>query len=202
MSHSMPEDAERSDEELITAYLKGEEPAFGTLTARHLRGVYTFALRMVGDPAAADDIAQETFLKAWKSLKKYEEATSKFKTWLLRIARNTAVDYLRKRKHVPISYFENETGSNILAETVADQEELAPDLLAKLDDAKELNKVMEELSPKHREILQLYYSNDCTFEEIAELVGEPANTVKSRHRRALAALRTLIAPNTNLGTYN
>src|ERR1700761_954795 len=110
----------RSDEELIAAYLSGEEAAFGELTQRHLRQVYSFALRLVGDSAAAEDISQETFLKAWKSLQKYDESSSKFKTWLLRIARNTAIDYLRKKKHVPLSYFENNTGGNVLAETVAD----------------------------------------------------------------------------------
>jgi len=197
----MQASTDRSDEELIAAYLLGEEAAFGELTARHLRGVYSFALRLVGDGAAAEDIAQEAFLKAWKNLKKYNETSSKFKTWLLRIARNTAIDYLRKKKHVPLSYFENEAGGNMLAETVADEGELAPVLLAKLDDAKELRLVLGELSPKHREILLLYYTNDSTFEEIAQLLGEPANTVKSRHRRALAALKALIAPKGDLGTY-
>ncbi len=186
---------DRSDEELIAAYLAGEETAFGELTNRHLRGVYSFALRLVGDASAAEDISQETFLKAWKSLKKYDVHSSKFKTWLLRIARNTAIDYLRKKKHVPLSAFENEAGSNVLAETIADTEELAPQILERLDDARELHATLEELNPKHREILLLYYTNDCTFEEIAAMLGEPTNTVKSRHRRALAALKGLIAPN-------
>ncbi len=186
---------ELTDEELITDYLAGEEAAFGELTSRHLRGVYTFALRLVGDSAAAEDISQETFLKAWKNLKKYNEKSSKFKTWLLRIARNTSIDYLRKKKHVPLSAFENEAGSNVLAETVADTEELAPQMLERLDDARELHSVLEQLPPKHREILLLYYSNDFTFEDIALLLNEPTNTVKSRHRRALANLRQIIAPN-------
>ncbi len=193
---------DRTDEELIAAYLSGEEAAFGVVTARHLRGVYSFAMRLVGDSSAAEDIAQDTFLKAWKSLKKYDSKTSRFKTWLLRIARNTAIDYLRKKKHVPLSAFENEAGGNILAETIAADEELAPQALERLDDARELHKVLDELSPKQREILLLYYSNDCTFEEIAVMLGEPANTVKSRHRRALAALRALLAPNSQKPTYN
>jgi len=195
----MSPDTLHTDEELVLDYLSGNEAAFAELTNRHLSGVYSFALRLVGDAAAAEDIAQETFLKAWKSLKKYNEKTSKFKTWLLRIARNTAIDHLRKKKHVPMSYFENETGGNVLAETVADQEELAPAILERLDDARELNRTLDLLGPKHREILLLYYSNDCTFEEIAGMLNEPTNTVKSRHRRALSALRDLLgdslAPN-------
>jgi RNA polymerase sigma-70 factor (ECF subfamily) len=187
---------DRSDEELIAAYLKGEESAFDDLTRRHINGVYSFVLRLVGDSAAAEDIVQETFVKAWRSLHKYDAKSSKFKTWALRIARNTAIDYLRKKKHVPLSAFENESGVNVLAETVANDEELAPELLAKLEDANELRKTLDTLSEKNREILLLYYSNDATFEEIAQILNEPTNTVKSRHRRALSALRELIAPNT------
>lgn len=185
---------DRTDEELIAAYLQGQEAAFGEITNRHLRGVYSFALRLVGDSAAAEDIAQDTFLKAWKSLRTYDPSASKFKTWILRIARNTAIDHLRKKKHIPLSAFENETGANVLAETLAADEELAPQTLERLDDARELHEVLADLSPKNREILLLYYSNDYTFEEIARMLEEPTNTVKSRHRRALAALKELIAP--------
>ena len=186
---------ERTDEELVAAYLSGEEASFEELTSRHLRGVYTFVARLVGDSAAAEDITQDTFLKAWKSLTKYDKTSSKFKTWVLRIARNTAIDYLRKKKHIPLSAFENDEGGNVLAETVADTEELAPTMLERLDDARELHVTLEKLSPKHRELLLLYYGNDLTFEEIAKMINEPTNTVKSRHRRALAALKALIAPN-------
>jgi RNA polymerase sigma-70 factor (ECF subfamily) len=187
---------DRSDEELIAAYLLGEEAAFSELAKRHLGGVYSFALRLVGDSAAAEDISQESFVKVWQNLSKYNPGTSKFKTWTLRIARNTAIDYLRKKKHIPLSAFDTE-GGNVLAETAAAPEELAPEMLAKLDDARELRETLEKLSPKNREILLLYYSNNATFEEIAQVLGEPTNTVKSRHRRALAALRELIAPITN-----
>jgi RNA polymerase sigma-70 factor (ECF subfamily) len=184
---------DRSDEELIAAYLAGEETAFSELTRRRLSEVYSFSLRLVGDTAAAEDISQEAFIKAWKSLQKYDARTSKFKTWMLRIVRNTAIDYLRKKKNIPLSAFDTES-SNVLAETAAADEELAPEMLAKLDDARELHATLEQMPPKQREILLLYYTNDCTFEEIGNMVGEPTNTIKSRHRRALALLRKLLAP--------
>lgn len=178
-------------------YLKGDESAFSMLTRRHLTGVYSFIVRFVGNAEEADDITQETFLKAWKSLKKYNQSSSKFKTWLFRIARNSAIDFLRKKKHVPFSQFETEGGVNVLTETVADTEELPDVLLMKLEDAKEVHATLELLPYKPREILLLYYTNDLTFEEIGEILGEPANTVKSRHRRALLALRKILEGRNN-----
>jgi len=192
---------DRTDEELVVDYLTGEESAFSELTRRNLSGVYSFVLRLVGDEQAAEDVVQEAFVKAWKSLAKYDAKSSKFKTWLLRIARNSAIDYLRKRKHVPLSAFETDEGTNILAETVPAEEELVVAKLERIDDIKAVNEQLQKLNPKHREVLLLYYTNDSTFEEIAAVLGEPTNTVKSRHRRALQALRELLAPEDAPQTY-
>ena len=193
---------DRTDEELVAEYLAGDEAAFAELTRRNLNGAYNFAYRLMGEGPAAEDVVQEAFVKAWKNLKKYDPKTSKFKTWLLRIVRNSAIDYLRKRKHVPFSAFETDEGNNILAETVASEDESVVLGLERIDDAKAVQEHLQKLSPKHREVLLLYYTNDATFEEIAEVLGEPTNTVKSRHRRALQALRELIAPQSLGSTYN
>lgn len=184
---------DKSDENLIEEYLKGRQSAFEELTQRHLKSVYSFALRFVGSEADAEDVAQETFLKAWKNLKKYRKESSKFKTWTLRIARNTAIDFLRKKKHVPISRFDTE-GGNVLAETVPDPGALAEELMIKLDDTNILTRALSQLSAEHREILLLHYMSGLTFEDIGDALDEPANTVKSRHRRALMVLRKLLKP--------
>lgn len=183
---------DKTDEELVADYLGGEGKAFGELTKRHLPSAYSFALRFVGDAQEAEDIAQETFLKAWKNLNTYRKETSKFKTWLLRITRNTAIDFLRKKKHIAFSEFENESGENILAETVADSSPLPDALLAKAEDSRTVTQALLQLNPRHRELLLLYYTNDLTFGEIGELLGESQNTTKSRHRRALMALRKIL----------
>src|SRR3974390_42366 len=126
---------DRTDEELIAGYVQGDEEAFTLLVQRHLKTVYSFVVRFVGDEQEAEDIVQETFLKAWKSARHYRAEASRFKTWILRIARNTAIDYLRKKKHIVFSAFENEHGQNILAETVPDHGELPDERFAKGQDA-------------------------------------------------------------------
>lgn len=186
------------DEDLIAAYIAGDEDAFATLTARHIKGVYSFAYRLIGDTHAAEDVTQETFVKIWKSLKSYNQGTSKFKTWMLHIARNTAIDFLRKRKHVPLSQFDDEEGHNSITDTSADEEKLPDELFAEGEDIQMLAEATSKLPTKQQEVLILHYTNGLTFEEISEVLREPHNTVKSRHHRALLALRKLIpkdAPN-------
>jgi RNA polymerase sigma-70 factor (ECF subfamily) len=135
---------------------------------------------------------QETFLKAWKSASQYRQEASKFKTWVLRIARNSAIDYLRKRKYVVFSEFENDAGQNVLVETVPDPTELQDELFARKEDSETLLKAVEQLSPEAREILLLHYTSGLTFQEIGDMLREPPNTVKSRHHRAIQSLKKLL----------
>ena len=183
---------DRTDEELLAAFVAGEEGAFSILTERYLKTVYSFVVRFVGDSNEAEDIVQETFLKAWKSASKYREEASKFKTWVLRVARNTAIDHLRKRKHVPFSQFDTEDGHNVLVETVPDTQSLPDELLATFQDAEMVQEALAQLSPDAREVVLLHYMNGLTFLEIGDMLGEPQNTVKSRHHRAIIHLRKIL----------
>ena len=190
----------RTDEELLADFVAGDEQAFSTLVQRHLTTVYSFVVRFVGDAHDAEDIVQETFLKAWKSAKQYREEASKFKTWVLRIARNAAIDHLRKRKYIPFSQFDTDDGHNMLVETVPDTEALPDEVLAKAHDAQVVQAALAGLSPDAREIMLLHYTNGLTFLEIGEMLGEPQNTVKSRHHRAMLALRKALPPSDDGGT--
>ena len=183
---------DRSDAELIAAHIAGDEAAFGTLVERHLKAVYSFVVRFVGSEHDAEDITQETFLKAWKSASNYRAEASAFKTWVLRIARNTAIDHLRKKKHIPLSAFENSEGHNVLAETVSDERELPDETMARMQDVQALTAALEHLHPNAREVLLLHYTNGLTFLEIGEMLGEKQNTIKSRHHRAVLQLRALL----------
>ena len=181
-----------SDEDIIDAYLEGEDSAFALLVQRHLKPVYSFVYRFVGNEKDAEDIVQETFIKAWKNLKNYSRQSSRFKTWLMHIARNTAIDYFRRKQHIPFSKLEKEDETGWFAENLPDEQLLPDELLAHKGDVEELEKAMLKLSPIYREVLLLYYGNDLTFEEAATISGISVNTLKSRHRRAVAELRKLL----------
>lgn len=86
-----------TDQQLIAAYLKGDEKSLEILIKRYLNPIYGFAYRYVKDQQNAEDITQETFLKVWKNIKKYDKNKS-FKAWIYTIAKNTVLDFIKKEK--------------------------------------------------------------------------------------------------------
>jgi RNA polymerase sigma-70 factor, ECF subfamily len=181
----------RSDKQLIRHYLKGNEESLGLLIQRYLKLIYSFTYRYTGNAQDSEDATQETFVKVWRNLKKFDQ-NKKFKTWIFAIAKNTAIDFLKKKKAIPFSKVENEKGENIITETLADPSPLPYELLEKAGMAQVLTSAMEKLSPKYRMVLFLRYNDHFNFREIAESLEEPLNTVKSRHRRALVMLKKLL----------
>jgi len=179
------------DKQLITDYLAGDEKSLEVLIKHYLKPIYSFVYRYVGNSQDAEDITQEVFIKVWRNLKKFDQSKS-FKTWIFSIAKNTSIDYLRKKKTVPFSNFENEAGENILTETLANPLPLPDELFERAGIAQILNTVIQQLSPKYRMVLFLRYNDHFNFREIAEALGEPLNTIKSRHRRALILLKKLL----------
>ncbi len=182
----------KNDSELIASYLSGDEAALQALFERYLKPVYGFVYRYVGNAGDAEDITQDAFVNAWKNLKKFDRSRN-FKTWLFAIAKNAALNWLKKKKPALFSEFEKEDGGNLLAETLADPAPLPEKIFADKELGRKLAAAMEGLKPDYRTVLLLYYNDHLTFEEIGEAVGKPLNTVKSQHRRALIALRTQIA---------
>ena len=182
----------QTDEELVARAAGGDDQALEELIARYLREVYSFAFRLVGQQEEAEDVAQETFVKVWRNLKKYNPRFSKFKTWLMRIARNTCVDHLRKQKAVPFSRFEGEEGENALTDEMRSDEPRPDELMALAQDAQMLERALAQLTPPHREVLLLRYQEGLSFAEVSAVTGTSQNTVKSRHRRALHHLRAIL----------
>jgi len=181
----------KTDEQLISDYLEGDEKSLEVLVDRYLMNIYNFAYKLVNDRQVANDISQESFIKAWKNIRKYRQG-SNFQTWLLTITRNTAIDWLRRKKDLAFSTFEDEKGVNIFTETLVDGEPSFLELLTRAEDTTFVEALLNELNPKYRDVLTLRYSSDFTFEEIGKLLKRPLHTVKSQHRRALVALRRLL----------
>ncbi len=182
-----------SDEELAIACSSGNDAALAVLIDRYMPSVYNYARRMCGNDTEAQDIAQDALVKVWINIKKFNNERASFKTWLWRIVRNTTFDSLRKHAHAhtPFSNFDTEEGNTII-DTASDELPMQDELFAQAEDAEMLEKALQKLSPPARDMLLLRYKESMTFEEIGATLGEPTNTVKSRHRRALESLRKLI----------
>jgi len=175
----------QEDKKLIEDYLRGGEQSLDFLIAKYLKPIYSFSYRNVGNPNDAEDITQETFLKIWKNIKKFDTKKS-FKPWLFQIAKNTSIDFLRKKKSIPFSKFENEKGQNILVENLV----AAPmNLIENLNNKKVLALAMQNLGEKEQKIINLRHGQGLSFKEISRIFDESINTIKSRYRRTLFSIR-------------
>ena len=177
---------DRTDQDLIAAYFQGETEAFDILVKRHLPALYTFIRRYSPEQNMVDDIVQETFVKVWRNLKKFDTSKN-FRTWLFTIGRMTMIDWFRKKKSVAFSVLDTEERN--FSDTLIDEKESAAETFDMALQVTALIDVSKQLSPPDRVILTLYFQENLTFQEIAEVLDQSINTVKSRHRRALSKLK-------------
>lgn len=196
MAYQNKEDfATLSDEEIIEQYKNGNKEIFNILTDRYISSMYNFIYRF-SNRNDIEDIIQEIFIKVWKNINGFDSSKASFKTWLFTIAKNTATDFSRKKKHILFSDIgddENDDGKITPFEATIPAEEPLPDiLLERMENSQLLNKVLEKIRPEYRIVLVLHYQEEMTFEEIGRVLEKPLNTVKSQHRRALAELRNML----------
>lgn len=183
---------QQSDEQLISAYLRGNEKAFEILLKRYLRSVYNFIYHFVLVRQDAEDITQEVFVRVWKNLKKFNQRQS-FKVWLFKIAKNTTIDFLKRKKVLSFSEFENKKDKKSLITKLQELNSLQNTFLERVETSNLISSAMMTLSYKNRKVLFLRYYNNFTFQEIAKLLGESINTVKSRCRRAIMNLKKIMS---------
>lgn len=182
----------KTDEQLISEYLAGNKSSFEILVKRYLKSVYWFAYKYANDVSEAEDIAQDVFVKVWRALKNFDQSRS-FKAWLFTIAKNATVDFLKKKKAIPFSEFDREDGSNFVADTIADEADSPEEIYEKNEKREVLAIALKKLSPEYQAVVASRHENDFTFQQIADRLGESMNTVKSRYRRALIALKKTIS---------
>lgn len=171
-----------SDEALILRSKKGDHKAFGQLIERYQDQVYTLARRTLVHPHRADDIAQETFIRAWKAIARFEEK-ARFSSWLYRITLNSCLSELRKRKKPIDTYASDELDARNLLGNASATFDIAMEKKDLVD------RMMAELPPVYRAMVVLHYVEGFGCQEIASMLGHPVGTVKAYLHRARAQLR-------------
>jgi RNA polymerase sigma-70 factor (ECF subfamily) len=181
-----------TDEQLVTRYVEDKyEQALEDLVKRYLPIIYGFVRNYTGNQDNASDITQEVFVKVWRNIKRFERSKS-FRTWIFTIAKNTAIDWLKKKNALPFSMIENEYSQEDFAGSLSDN---SPSILEKLslkETSKSLALALELLPADYNKVINLHISRDLSFREIAESLKEPLDTVKSRYRRGLFLLKKII----------
>jgi len=186
--------SEKTDEELLAEFQQGDAGAFERLLRRHRGPLYTFFVRMLGDRARAEDLAQETFLRIVKGSAAWEHR-ARFQTWLYTIARNLCVDAARRERFRRAESLDAQDGEEgaAMGDSVA-SDGPAPDRAAQSERLRPLlQRALLALPAEQREVFVLREQAGLPFKEIAELSGVNENTVKSRMRYALLGLRKALA---------
>ncbi len=185
-----------TDSEVVQSFLDGESRAFGELVSRYDGRLLNFVYRTVGDRERAQDLVQETFVRVYRHLHRFDQ-TKKFSTWIYTIAGNLAKNELRNRSRNPLVLFQT-----IKKNWDADHrplewedESLKPDDLFRKRHLREMvEKAVQELPEHHRIVFVLRELEGKTYEEIAEITDTNLGTVKSRLNRARNNFARVIAP--------
>lgn len=165
--------AQASDEQLLEQITDGEEQALGELYQRYGRPLYNYLLRLVHEPTVAEDLLQEVLIAVWQGAHRFK-GRSKVTTWLFRITHNQAVSWLRQhRKELGLDEVPDVATGDDPAEYAMENWR-----------AVQLRRALDQLSPRHRAVLELTFFLGFSYAEIAQIVGCPVGTVKSRMSHA------------------
>jgi RNA polymerase sigma-70 factor (ECF subfamily) len=184
------EKAERlADEELMPLIGAKDPEAFAVFYDRHGGVAYSLAYRIVGEPGAAEDVAQEAFISLWRSGARYDRARGSVRSWMLSIVRNRAIDSLRAGSgKAPKLTFDDDA---VLEQRPAD--ELTEEEAMRHETASEVRGALGQLPGDQSKVIELAYYGGFSQSEIAEMLGVPLGTVKGRMRLGMEKIRGEIA---------
>jgi len=180
----MENDKRQEDKQLIGLALQGDEKAFETLLNKYRNLVFSIMIKMVRNHQEAEDLTQEAFMKAFNSLSSFNDEFA-FSTWLMKIASNNCIDFLRKRKlrtysiHEPIQYKDEKIEIDI-----PDHEPTPEKQLLQGERAKMIQAAIDELPERYRYVILLRHKEEKSYEEISEILNLPLGTVKAQIFRA------------------
>lgn len=179
-----------TDKELVTAYAKGDNAAFDILLNRHQKGVFDYIRHTVKDIDLANDIFQETFVKAITVIRqnRYED-NGKFGAWLNRVAHNLIIDHYRRNKSEN-TLSNDSTEQDLLNDRNLCEGSVEDDLMA-LQLTRDIRKMIKQLPAEQRQVIMMRMYRDMSFKEIAEETGVSINTALGRMRYALRNMRRL-----------
>ena len=176
-----------TDEQLVVALTRGETWAMTAIYDRYARLVYSLALRMLNDRAAAEEVVQEVFVKVWRRAREYDAPRGKFSAWLTGIAHHHAIDELRRRRARPIASEDEDALADIAAATPT------PDDAAQASfERQRILDALQEIPAEQRCCIEMAYFEGYTQEEISGRLGEPLGTVKTRMRLGMQKLKVLL----------
>jgi RNA polymerase sigma-70 factor (ECF subfamily) len=193
LAAAMNSEALSGVDETVVRMRRGDPDALSAVISQYQHRLYRYLLRLVREPATADDLFQQTWLRVMEKIGHYD-ARRNFESWLFSVAHNLAVDFWRGRRGDSL---DTAADSNDRNDPPGERLPAAgPDALEQLLDFERgamLAACMSDLPAIHREVLTLRFEEDMKLEEIAEVAGIPLSTVKSRLRRALEGLRAALA---------
>lgn len=182
----------QTDEKLVTAYADGNNEAFDVILRRYQDRIFTYIVNIVKNKDIADDIFQETFVKAITTIRQSRYTDSgKFSAWLMRIAHNLIIDYFRQEKSENTVSADQEEVNVLNRRDLS--EENVEDILVTSQIHTDVRRIMESLPESQREVLEMRFYRNMSFKEIAEATRVSINTALGRMRYAIINMRRMAA---------
>ncbi|HWV36507.1 MAG TPA: sigma-70 family RNA polymerase sigma factor [Thermomicrobiales bacterium] len=178
------------DPDLVDLMAVGNAQALETLYDRYSRIVFSFALRILGDPASAEELLQEVFFRAWQQASRFSANRGSFVTWLLSITHNMAIDEIRKRQRRPQRA--DSADPVLMLANVTDTGPSVEEYAVLSSWREQIAEAMRELPDSQREAIEMAYFQGLTQREISEQLGQPLGTIKTRMRLGMRKLREFL----------
>jgi RNA polymerase sigma-70 factor, ECF subfamily len=183
----------QQDMELVKKAREGDQLAYGELLGRYRDAIYFMLLKMVNSPVDAEDLTIEAFGKAFKNIDQYTPNYA-FSTWLFKIATNNCIDFIRKKRASHVSLDQTMNGEDSLApSSMIQSDTLDPELtMINKQKIKHMRNVVSKLKPRYRQLVELRYFKEYSYDEIATELDIPIGTVKAQLFRARELLLNIL----------